>query len=65
MSDENFEEVKKVIESQNAYSASFYLNETYGLKIWDKQAEKKYTIELPLDTLTISVVFIENYLLKG
>ena len=61
----SFEEVKKVIESQNAYSASFYLNETYGLKIWDKQAEKKYTIELPLDTLTISVVFIENYLLKG
>lgn len=61
----SFEEVKKVIESQNAYLASFYLNETYGLKIWDKQAEKIYTIELPLDTLTISVVFIENYLLKG
>jgi uncharacterized protein (UPF0333 family) len=49
----SFEEVKKVIESQNAYSASFYLNETYGLKIWDKQAEKKYTIELPLDTLSL------------
>ncbi|NQX97576.1 MAG: hypothetical protein HRT73_06810 [Flavobacteriales bacterium] len=61
----SFEEIKKAIENQNAYSEIFYLNETYGLKIWNKQTEKKYTIELPLDTLTISVVFIENYALKG
>lgn len=59
------EEIKRLIEKEEAYVQSFYLNETFGIKIWDEQTEKEYTIALPEDTLTITVVFIENYLFQG
>lgn len=55
----------QLIERESFYSTSFYLNEMYGLKIWDKQSEKNYHIELPHDTLDISVLFIKNYVLRG
>jgi hypothetical protein len=58
-------ELKKVIEQEGVNCSFFYPNGFQDILIWDKQTEKEYSIDLPEDTLTITVVFIENYLLRG
>jgi len=58
-------ELRKVIEQQGVNCRFFFLNGFRDILIWDKQNEEDYTIGLPKDTLTITVVFIENYILRG
>ena len=58
-------ELKKVIEREGVNCSFFYPNGFQDILIWDKQTEKEYSIDLPEDTLTITVVFIENYLLRS
>ena len=58
------DELLRIIESQSAKAEFFYLNEIYGISIWDKESVKNYKIELPRDTIQVNVTIIENYLLK-
>jgi hypothetical protein len=61
----NKKELRNVIEQLGVNCRFFYLNGFQDFLIWDKQREEDYLIELPYDTLSISVVFIENYILRG
>ncbi|MFT4975360.1 MAG: hypothetical protein ACI8S6_001247 [Myxococcota bacterium] len=54
-----------LIESTGLHAATFYLNRTYGLKIWEDQTVEMYHIELPDESIDVEVVFIKNYLLRG
>ncbi len=57
-------ELNRVIELQGAKAEFFYLNEIFGITIWDKESVKNYRIELPKNTIQVDVTIIENYLLR-
>ncbi|MDF1839771.1 MAG: hypothetical protein P1V35_18040, partial [Planctomycetota bacterium] len=54
-----------LIESEGLFGATFLLNGSYGLKVWEKQTSENRRIELPDDTIDVEVVLIEDYLLRG
>ncbi len=58
------DELIRIIESQGAKAELFYLNEIFGIIIWDEENVKNYRIELPKDTIEVDVTSIENYLLR-
>ena len=58
------DELMKIIEYQGAKAELFYLNEIYGITIWDEETVKNYRIELPKDTIQVDVTIIENYILR-
>ena len=57
-------ELNRIIENQGAKAEFFFLNDIYGISIWDKEIVDNYNIELPNDTIDVNVTIIENYLLK-
>ncbi len=54
-----------VITAEGLYVTPFFLNGTYGLKIWEEQTVENYHIELPDENIDVEVVLIEKYLLRG
>lgn len=58
-------ELTRVIENEGYYCKFFLINGIQDILIWDKQSRSTYSIDLPENNIEVSVVFIENYVLKG
>lgn len=58
-------EIKKIIEEQGFYADFKYRNGFQEVFIWDKQVNEKYKVILPKDTISTTVVFMENFHLNG
>jgi len=61
----NDSELKTIFDREGFKSKFFYRNGFQDLLIWDKESIKKYVVDLPKDTINTTVVFIDNYILKG
>lgn len=58
-------ELGRVITDQGFHCKFLLMNGMQDILIWKKQSNTRYFVELPTDSIEVSVVNIEDYVLKG